>query len=143
MRDGLDLGRGPDGLVGCDAALGVDQVRSKDGVDERRFPETGLSWKISAPLTKARPGKGVKAFYRTDTDDVELKTALQELPLDLRRDAVEPDMTSRVHEVLRGRQSIGRGCHCRCRNGDLVSRTGWAPEDVVGRREKCMVPVAL
>lgn len=38
VRDGLDFGGRADGFVGGQTALGVDQVGSKDGVDESRFP---------------------------------------------------------------------------------------------------------
>lgn len=43
MRNGLDLRRLADWLVRLEAALGIDQVRGKDGVDERRLAETGLA----------------------------------------------------------------------------------------------------
>lgn len=43
MRNGLDLGRGADGLVGVQTALGVDQVGCEDGVDQGRLAQTGLS----------------------------------------------------------------------------------------------------
>ena len=44
MRDGVDLGGLPDGLVGLLAPLGFDEVRGEDGVDEGRLSETGLAW---------------------------------------------------------------------------------------------------
>lgn len=67
---GLDLGGGSDGLIRLETTLGVDKVRGKDGVDQSRLAQTSL----------------------TNADNVELETALQELALDLRRDAVETDM---------------------------------------------------
>lgn len=45
MRDGVDLSRLPHGLVRIETALGVDEVRRKDGVDERRLSETSLAWR--------------------------------------------------------------------------------------------------
>ena len=43
MRNSLDLGGGAHGLIGGEAALGVDQVRREDGVDQGRLAQTGLS----------------------------------------------------------------------------------------------------
>jgi len=43
VRNGLNLGCLPDGLDGVEAALGVDKVRRKDGVDEGRLSEPGLT----------------------------------------------------------------------------------------------------
>jgi hypothetical protein len=43
VGSGLDLGGGPDGLIGLHASLGVDQVRGEDGVDEGRLSETSLA----------------------------------------------------------------------------------------------------
>lgn len=43
MRDGVDLGSLPDGLIGLIPPLGVDEVRGEDGVDESRLPETRLA----------------------------------------------------------------------------------------------------
>ena len=47
----------------------------------------------------------------TNTDDIELETALQELALNLRCDAVKTNMASWVHRLLRG-VSVLNGCHC-------------------------------
>lgn len=47
----------------------------------------------------------------TNTDDIELETALQELALNLRCDAVKTDMASGVHRLL-GSISVLSGCHC-------------------------------
>lgn len=43
VRDRVDLGRAADRLIGEHAALGVDQVRGEDGVDQRRLAETRLA----------------------------------------------------------------------------------------------------
>lgn len=43
VGDTLDLGCGTDGLIRLHAALGIDQVRSEDGVDQGRFAETSLT----------------------------------------------------------------------------------------------------
>lgn len=42
VRDGLDLGRGPHGLVGCETSLAVNEVSSKDGVDQCGLSKTSL-----------------------------------------------------------------------------------------------------
>ena len=47
----------------------------------------------------------------TDADDVELEPALQELALNLRCDAIETNMASGIHRLLRG-VSVLNGCHC-------------------------------
>lgn len=47
----------------------------------------------------------------TNADNVELETALQQLLLNLRCDAVKTDMASWVHRRLSG-VSICHGCHC-------------------------------
>ena len=43
MRDGVNLGRLPDGLICVEASLRVDEVRRKYGVDKRRLSETRLT----------------------------------------------------------------------------------------------------
>lgn len=43
VSDGVDLGGATDWLVGGQATLAVDEMRSEDGVDECRFAETGLA----------------------------------------------------------------------------------------------------
>lgn len=43
VRDRLDLGGRTDGLVRSQTTLGIDQVRSEDGVDQGRFSQTGLA----------------------------------------------------------------------------------------------------
>ena len=43
VRHGLDVGGRADHLVGVEAALGLDQVRGEDGVDQCRLAETGLA----------------------------------------------------------------------------------------------------
>ena len=44
VGDSLDLGGGADGLVRLKTSLGVDEVRSEDGVDQSRFTETSLAY---------------------------------------------------------------------------------------------------
>lgn len=44
VGDGVDFGGAADGLVGCEAAFGVDEVGGEDGVYEGRLAETGLAW---------------------------------------------------------------------------------------------------
>ena len=56
-------------------------------------------------------------LYRTDADDVELETTLQELALNLGRDAVETDMGVWVHScLLWGDGVCGSHCESCCRN---------------------------
>ena len=43
MRDGMDLGSLPDGLISLFPSLGVNQVRGEDGVDESRLSKTRLA----------------------------------------------------------------------------------------------------
>jgi hypothetical protein len=43
VRDALDLRGAADGLVGRQAALAVQEMRGKDGVDECRFTESSLA----------------------------------------------------------------------------------------------------
>lgn len=45
MRDGVDLSRLPDRLIRLQAALGVNQVRREDSVDQRRLSETSLTYR--------------------------------------------------------------------------------------------------
>lgn len=47
----------------------------------------------------------------TDTHDIELETTLQELPLDLRGDAVETNMAVGENGGLLSRSSAGSGSH--------------------------------
>lgn len=70
VRDGLNFGGRSNRLGWCKTTLAVNQMRGKDGVDQRGFPETSLA----------------------NADDIELETALQQLLLDLLGDAVETDM---------------------------------------------------
>jgi hypothetical protein len=48
MGDGVDLGGLADGLVGCEAALAVDEVGGEDGVDEGALAESSLACIIIA-----------------------------------------------------------------------------------------------
>ena len=43
VRDGLDIGGRAHDLIGVEAALGLDEVRGEDGVDQCRLAETGLA----------------------------------------------------------------------------------------------------
>jgi len=43
VRHGLDVGGRADDLVRVEAALGLDEVRGEDGVDQCRLAETGLA----------------------------------------------------------------------------------------------------
>jgi hypothetical protein len=54
VRNGLDLGGLADRLVGLEATLRVDQVRSEDGVDERRLAHTRLAYNAQDELAHRR-----------------------------------------------------------------------------------------
>ena len=56
MRDGLNLGRLPDGLIRAQTTLGVNQVRREDGVDERRLSQTSLACVHITKLSNASRG---------------------------------------------------------------------------------------
>ena len=43
MGDGVNFGRLPDGLGSLEAALGLDEVRGEDSVNERGFAQTRLA----------------------------------------------------------------------------------------------------
>ena len=53
---------------------------------------------------------GERAVTLTNTNDIELETALQELALNLRCDTVKTDMAARVHRLL-GSISVLDSCH--------------------------------
>lgn len=78
VRDGVDLGGLTNHLVRCKATLGVDEVRRKQRVDQRRLAQTRL----------------------TDDHHVELEAALEQLRLDLLGDRVEPDVRLQRRVVL-------------------------------------------
>lgn len=101
MRGSLDFGGRADRLIGGQTALGVDQVGSKDRVDEGRFAQTGLTWSLVSA------GHGVRGWEHTNTHDIELESALQQLALDLGGDAVETDMA-----VGEDGGRVGRGGAC-------------------------------
>ena len=44
VGNSLNLGRGAYRLIGRDAALGLDQVRGKDGIDQRRLAQSRLAY---------------------------------------------------------------------------------------------------
>lgn len=46
MRNGLNLGGRADRFVGGHATLGVDKVRSKDGVDQSGLAQTRLAYSV-------------------------------------------------------------------------------------------------
>ena len=102
---GLDLGGAADGLVGRYAALGVEKVRGEDGVDESGFAETGLACEDISRMGSFNFGGDIEFGWHTNTDDIELKTALQKLPLDLVGNAVETD-------VALGKDGLPCGGHC-------------------------------
>lgn len=56
MRGSLDFGGRADRLIGGQTALGVDQVGSKDRVDEGRFAQAGLTWSLVSAGHRARAG---------------------------------------------------------------------------------------
>jgi len=85
----VDLGGLANGLVGSEATLRIDEVRCEDSVDQRGLAESCLA----------------------DADDIELKTALQQLLLDLGGDAVEADVA--LGEDRRLLLRVHRR-HCRC-----------------------------
>ena len=88
VGDRLDLGGLSDGLCGRKAALGLDEVRGEDGVDQGGLAETGLS----------------------NANNIELEAALQELLLDLGGDAVEADVAlgeDALHGLSLGSTDVG------------------------------------
>lgn len=96
MGDGLDLGGRSDGLIGGETALGIHQVGGEDGVDEGGFPQSGLSCREEISPTCSPIHDSIRSStIHTDTHDIELETALEQLALDLGSDAVEPHMTAR------------------------------------------------
>jgi len=95
VRHGLDFCCRPNGLIGCHATLGVDQVGCEDGVDEGRLAQPGLA----------------------NADDVELETALQQLSLNLRCDAVETNVASRE-------DGVGLLRHTGSSHGELIDGIG-------------------
>lgn len=122
MRNGLDLGGRTDGLVGSQTTLGIDQVRGEDGVNQSRLSQTSLtcySTKIHGQFSIRRfatcfhfpkRGGGITAHIsRTNTHHVELETALQQLPLNLRGNTVETDMAAREDSSRRRARRSSRG----------------------------------
>jgi len=90
MRNSLDLGGRAYGFIWRQAAFRIDEMGCENGVDERRLSESGLA----------------------NTYHVELESTLQELPLDLRSNAVETDMTPGKHGGLcLGHYEVARWCN--------------------------------
>lgn len=48
MGHSLDFGGGADGLIGLKTALGVNQVRGEDSVDQSRLSETSLAYQTNS-----------------------------------------------------------------------------------------------
>jgi len=63
-------------------------------------------------------GLQVHSSKRTDTYDIELKASLEQLPLNLRGDAVEPNVALGKHRL--GLLSVGDGSHCVERRGTIT-----------------------
>lgn len=138
MRDRLDFGGGAHGLIGGETTLGIDQVRRKDGVDQGRLAQTGLAlnrelsqvstiklvdW-LSSKKKRKREQRRKKEAVHTNTHNIELKTTLQQLPLNLGSDTVKTDVTVGEHGGLLSRSSAGSGGHCggRREEGDMKER---------------------
>lgn len=97
VRDALDLGGLANGLVRLQATLGVDEVRGEYGVDERRLAQASLACvnSVSFPLGLRDNTTPRQRAPLTNANNVELKSTLQQLALNLRRDAVETNMAAR------------------------------------------------
>jgi hypothetical protein len=91
MRSGLNLCGLSDRVLRLQSTLGVNQVRRENSVDERRLSETSLPYIFR--LSRHGSTRST-ALRRTNDDDIELETTLQELVLDLLRDRVETDVGS-------------------------------------------------
>lgn len=119
VRNGLDFRCGAHWLIGSETTLGVDQVGCEDSVNQCGFTQTGLSWIRECKSAHNRMKTGV-GFVHTDTHDIELETALQQLPLNLGSDAVETNMAVGEDGGLLGGSSTGSGSHVwRCMLPDL------------------------
>ena len=104
MRHRVNLRRLPDGLVRLQTSLRVNQMRRKNGVNQRRLSQTRLACNVSPATTTIRTSKNKgrpvisrlctkrTQVTRTNDDHVELETTLQELVLNLLRDGVETDV---------------------------------------------------
>lgn len=114
VRNGLDFGGLADDLFGVKSTLGLDKVGGKDGVDQGRLSETSLAFEgvaqdalVEATRRHIATAEGKRNNRQlTDTDDIELETALEELALDLGGDAVETDVALGVD----GGRRHGRHC---------------------------------
>jgi hypothetical protein len=100
VGNGVNLGGGPDDLLGMETALGLDEARGENGVDQCRLAQTCLAYdgrdlgsaELSRDWAEGGQSEDEENLKRTNADDVELETTLQELTLDLRGDAVKTDM---------------------------------------------------
>lgn len=91
MRNSLDLCRLSDRLVSFQTALGVNQVRRENSVDERRLSETRLPYILNHYVDNPT---FLRTLRPTNDDDIELEATLQELVLDLLGDGVKTDVGS-------------------------------------------------
>lgn len=111
MRHRLDLSRRADGLIRGHTALRVDQVRGENRVDQGRLPQTGLT---CIPISYARTPTFLFPAVHTNNHHIELEATLQQLFLNLLRDAVETDMALR--------EDRGRLSRRLCRHGSKQSK---------------------
>lgn len=77
-----------------------------------------------------REGGGISCL-RTNTHHVELKPTLQQLPLNLRSDTVETDMTARENSRRRRARRGSRGHG----EGKVVSRTGGGDNEAGSKKD--------
>jgi hypothetical protein len=106
MRNSLNFCRLPYGLIRREPPLGVNQVGREDGVNEGGLSESSLACtgvpqdrrtkkvgrKIYVTFVSTFILSSVATVRRTNNDDIELETTLQELVLNLLRDRVETDV---------------------------------------------------
>ena len=57
VRDGLDIGGRAHDLIGIEAALGLDEVRGEDGVDQCRLAETRLACNANTSIQLSWGGR--------------------------------------------------------------------------------------
>lgn len=87
MGDRVNLGGAADLFGRSETTLGVDKVGCEDGVDQGRLAQARLAYRVENELASWTCGGSaqlrLKRGGRTNADDVELKTALEQLLLDL------------------------------------------------------------